>query len=351
MKFVLDFLKIIILCSSTGGGKSMKYQYRRSSLFVLVLSSPTVFAAAPVAYDGWSVVGGTIDTTASCTAPGVSCTNLVSDPGMVYEEVTSGGSKFLRLILTDQTASGAPNQLSFTTETFIPYAQLSDPLPPGSIAHYQGIAAKQVVRDSVDGFEGVTEIQRANMRQLGSTGADDMFTIKLNQNFANPEISSAFAHTSYTQFSSGGTTIDSDQVIGRITDIQQSNDVGGTDNPGASQLFVQRTRDGVKGNSTFTFPGGYFVSAPITTAGSMNVSAASAVPGAPVTWINKADISTTWIVQDSNVSTVPGIAIAYQNVKNNDALTEDVMREFDAPVGTADPFAWEVNFGTAPTFP
>ncbi|MDH5218487.1 MAG: hypothetical protein OEX19_12365 [Gammaproteobacteria bacterium] len=329
----------------------MKYQYRRTATLALVLASPTVFAVAPVAYDGWSVSGGTIDTTASCTTAGVSCTNLVSDPGMVYEEVTTGGSKFLRLILTDQGATGAPNQLNFTTETFIPYAQLGDPLPPGSIAHYQGIAAKQVVRDAADSFEGVTEVQRANMRQLGSLGADDMFTIKLSQGFGNADISSAFAHTSYTQFSSGGTTIDSDQVIGRITDIQQSNDVGGTDNPGASQLFVQRTRDGTKGNSNFSFGGSYFVTAPITTAGSMNVSAAAATPGAPVSWINKADISTTWIVQDNNISTAPGIAIAYQSIKNNDTLAEDVMRDFELPVGTADPFAWETNFGTAPTFP
>lgn len=330
----------------------MKYQYRRTASLALVLMSPTVFAVAPVAYDGWSVTGGAIDTTASCTTPGVSCTNLVSDPGMVYEEVTTGGSTFLRLILTDQAATGAPNQLNFTTETLIPYAENGDPLPPGSINYYQGIAAKQVVRDAVDNFEGVTEIQRANMRQLGSVSADDMFTIKLSQSFAGADIDSAFAHTSYTQFSSGGTNIDSDQVIGTITDIQQSNDIGGTINPGAKQLFVQRSRDGVKGNSTFTFPGGYFVTAPITTAGGMHVSATAETPGAPVTWLNTQDIRTTWLVQDNNISSAPGIAISYQSVENNSGVpVEDIMSEFDLPVGTADPFDWDPNFGSAPTFP
>lgn len=332
----------------------MNYQYRRTALTILVLVSPLTYAGAPVAYDGWSVSGGAIDTSTSCATSGVSCTNLVSDPGMIYEEVTAGGSKYLRLILTDQAATGAPNQLNFTNEVFIPYA-LADPTAFPALA--QGIASKQVVKDVVDNFSATTEVQRANMRQLGTTLTDDMFSIKINQSFSNAEMSSSFSHTNYTQFaySASATAPDTDVVIGSKTDISQSLDVGGTDNPGATQMFVQRSRDGYKGTADPSNPGlswlafspdPYFANAPITTAGSMSVSGAPAI-----TWTEADSISTTWMVQNGNEVPGQGAAVAFQSIKNSDALTEDVAIALDLPVGTVDPFAWDANFGTAPSFP
>jgi hypothetical protein len=358
MNYVINFLKSIILCSCTGGVAVMKYQYRRTIFSALFLVSPVAFSAAPIAYDGWTVTNGTIDAS-SATGGGYcdagNCTTLVSEPGMLYQEVVATDSSgftgtYLRLILTDENADSTAGPLQFSTESFVPYAENSDPLPVGAFAHYQGIAAKQVINGTVDNFQAISEIQRGNMREVNSLGADDMYSVKFSQQFAGTDVSANFSHTGWTAFCSGGgcTQVDSDFVIGRSTDMEQTTNIGGTLNPAADQLFVQRTRDGIKGNVNFLNPF-WGTGEANSTAGSMWVSEFGDPQGTAVSWGNTGDVTATWIVQDGQIT--PGTVTAFQRIKDNNTLATDTRFEFDVPVGTqADPFAWDANFGAAPSF-
>ncbi|MDH5219456.1 MAG: hypothetical protein OEX19_17250 [Gammaproteobacteria bacterium] len=359
----------------------MNFQNKSALLLSLSVMSPMAFAGPPVAYDEWSVIGGTIDTSLSCSATGVACDTLVSDKGMLYQQVTTGAGAFLRLIITERDATGDPNApvndpdaLAFSDESFIPFslydsAGNAGPLPPAynSFGAPQGIADKQSIKDTVDNFVATTEVQRGNLRQLSTDGvyggvseggvsADEMFTVKIDQSFSNAEISSDFSYTGYTQFATGFTMADpvtgktfvvaepdTNFRIGSAMDIDQTLDLTDAVTTGA-QNFVYRDRRGYKGTSAVTYSnaGSYLTSAPLTTAGEMNISG----DATPVTWDNTDSITTTLLVQTADAAIIP---VAYQSLNvNNDAAKQDSALIFDAPTG---PIDWDVSFGTAPTFP
>lgn len=332
----------------------MNFQNKSALLLSLSVMSPMAFAGPPTAFDEYTVIGGTITT--ACGVD-VTCNTLVSDNGMLYEQVSTADGEFLRLIITDFDANGDASELAFSDESFIPFALDTGSLPSvndgyNSLALPQGLASKQTLRDPTDNFVATTQIQRSNMRQY--TGdwktpvpIDEMFTIKIDQSFSNDEITSDFSTTAYTQFQNdfnNAADPDTDQVIGRSMDIDQTLDMSDTNNPAAKQLFVQRSRSGYKGTSTpvnyNSF--GYFVTEPLVTAGQMNLSGDTT----PVTWAAADTITTTWVVETADAAVIP---VSYQSLNvNNDAAKQDSALIFEAPTG---PIDWNANFGAAPTFP
>lgn len=326
----------------------------------LALFTSAAFAAPPIAYDQWSVTNGSVDTSLSCTAAGISCKTIATDNGFQYEEVTTPVYSFFRLILTEQNATGAPVDLSFSNETYTPFALVN-----AGIA--QGAATKQVVRDAASNFDLVTEVQKGNMRGLNAATADEMFTTKIDQSFSNAEFSSGFAFTNYTEFFQGpATNPDTNIERGRILDITQDVLVGDPGDTTKKQKFVHSQRKGFSGNSSsaFSFPapglpvefmvgGSYFVSGNITTAGSMTLpdtqNGIAGPTSTTVSWNDGNDITTTWIGQSSNLA-ANTVDLNYQRVSNNTAGTEATAVVINLPE-PVNPFDWDTNFGAQPAIP
>lgn len=331
------------------------------SIYLSLLTSGAAFAAPPVAYDGWRVDNGVVDTSTSCSAASISCKTIATDNGFKYEEVTTPDYVFLRLILTDADATGATTDLSFTNETFSPFALVNKGIA-------QGAATKQVVRDAALGFELVSEVQKGNMRGLNAATAEDMYTTKLSQTFANADFTSGFKYKNYTNFySAQATNPDSNTERGRTLEITQEVLVGEPGDATKKQAFVHKQQKGSAGNndSNFNFApnagvlppvfmvnGQYFSKSPLTTAGSMTlpvtVNGAATTGTNSVAWAEGNDISTTWIAQSSNVNAT-GVDLNYQRVANATTGVEAtaVIINLPAPVN---PFDWDTaNFGTQPT--
>jgi hypothetical protein len=315
-------------------------------------------AVPPVNFDQWSATSGVIDTSAACA--GITCTPIASDPGMLQEKlIDADGYEYIHLIITDKNADGAPGAQDFTSENFVPFSF-------NGVGNAQGLAAKQVVRDTAEGLTSTAEIQRAMMRladpggQTLDTNAADMWSVRLTQVFNKPELQSSFQYTGYTAFLTGfnfGVGMpDSDTVIGHITSISQSLPIvnGATDvDPNAQQQFVMSEAGGIKGNCDSFFcmtdPGTFFAGAPITTAGSMTLD------GTAVPWADENIIGTTWVAQ-TNMFDATYASVAAQTFTNftsgsSASATATNLPTPLTPLGTT-PFDWdETNLGTAPSFP
>lgn len=312
--------------------------------FAAFCTPALVAAAPPVAYDGWTVTpGGMVDSSSSCTAPGVSCTTLFADTGFLYEEVTTSEYSYLRLILTEPSASGAPGTLNFTNETFIPFA-----LEGSGIL--QGMATKQVIRDPLEDFVATAEIQRSDLRR-NSVLPEDTFNVKLGQSIIDAEMTSDFSYRNYTEYPSwyvpGAATPDSNNVMGEILDIAQDILVGEAGDTSKKQVVDYRKRNGYLGYSPSVWWG---VREPISTAGAVTLD------GTTVSWTDAQDVTSLWVVQSSNVIPAPGVVtadvgMAYQRVENRDDATSAEELVLDVPQPLS-PFDWDAaTFDVAPSFP
>ena len=307
-------------------------------------------AAPPVNYDQWSVTSGTVDTSLSCSAAGVTCETLSSDDGFLQEQVNTPDYSYIRVIVTDSGASGDPTNLNFASESFVPFAFVN-------AGTTQGVAAQQILRDPAQGLTDITQIQSAHMRfnnpaagvSGDSTPAADRWNVNINQTFDTAEMTSSFSYKDYTQFNTGpANTPDTSQVIGYKMDIAQSVLTGAPGDTSQKQSFVQRERSGYQGNSIGDpdFGGAYFVSEPLVTASTAPIT----LNGTDITWQDAETIKTTWIAQSSGV-TAGTVGFAYERAENVDAGTVADQFALDIPE-PANPFDWDsTNFGSAPTFP
>jgi len=391
-----------------------------------LIVSGNIYAAAPTAYDNWVVEGGVVYSgqktdgwmggptlpaagpfpeavqagtpiyTApgstptggfSCDDPNITCKSLVQDEGFIYEQLTyttaSGVEKeYLRMIVVDQLDGNSEN-VSFSSESFVPFGI-------ATVTVDQGVAVKQVVRDSADNFVDIAEIQKGMLRLDpdfvivatgpggGSTNGvvtdvDESFTARLNQTFSTPELSSSFGYTNYTKYETVPVprNPDSGEILGQRVDLSQTVILG--DNPNTTepkkQVFEYRQANGFKG--TFTpnpFGSGYRFGEALTAAGSMTVETYplgggdNGYDGSTVSYAATDDIRVTWIAATEmanfgDVSTPVGVGFAYQQVVNNTTDTsgrERYLGFIDGPTTdplTIDPFDWdENNFGTPPVF-
>jgi hypothetical protein len=323
------------------------------SIAYLTISPGLVLAASPLTYDGWTTnASGTINTSASCASkPGVTCRTLVADKGFIQEEVKTPDYTYVRMIITDPIGAGGPAGKEFAAETFIPFAI-------GNAGVSQGIAGKQVVRDVANGFTDQAEIQTAMMRfsnpamktpfdPLPPTLAEDMFTVKLTQTFDKPDYQSTFKYTNYTAFNqdSNVNLIDTSTVIGHTMELTQDIPIPNTPNANASQLFVHKQAGGYKGNSIgIPYPNAnYFISAPITTAGS------AALNGKTINWAQGETIASTWVAE--NTGGMATVAQTLSNTTTGSANKADASLTMTGVQTPTSPAVWPAIFGAAPVFP
>jgi len=404
-----------------------------------LIVSGNIYAGAPTAYDNWVVEDGVIysgkkddgwlggpDPTAPgfvppeavqagtpiYTAPGstptdgfscddgnITCKVLVQDNGFIYEEITfthpNGDQKYLRMVVVDDTVvDGDATNVSFSSESFVPFAI------GGLGAFAQGLAVKQVVRDSQDNFVDVAEIQKGMLRlapgfvPFGTnntpTPPDDAFTTKLSQTFSTADLDSSFGYTNYTQYAVAPIERNPDLniIIGQETSLTQTVLLG--DNPGSTepkkQAFEYRQVSGMKGTHDPSlglgnaFDSLYHFGAQLTMDGSMTLETypigggdngydGSTVPysGAVFFGLNPTpgdDVRVTWIAATElanfgDVTNPAEVGFAYQQVVNKTTDTsgrERYLNFIDGPSNTTnpltiDPFDWdENNFGTQPVF-
>jgi hypothetical protein len=323
---------------------------------------PTLYGTNSV-FDGWNTASGTIDTTVSCSGAGVSCTTISEEAGFKYEEVVTPAYSYLRMIMTDNNATGTPDTLDFTSETFIPYAEAGG-------GFQQGLASKQVIRDNStgDNFLDIAEIQKGNLRQdpSGLSAAADMWSTRLSQTFDSGtgigSLSSAFSFENYNEFTTGFATIpDTANVIGKKTSISQRINTGDTTDPNRRLMFELRQNEGYAGTSTAAFAnptGGYLVKEAIVTPGSVTLNAGAATPDV-ISWVEGDAVSATWIATSSNIE--PGmVELSYENVTATDAATSTTTSASEVndlgsgillPEATLNPFDWDpANFGPQPVF-
>ena len=126
--------------------------YKHFALVLMATVTQLTWAGSnPVPFNQWTVNNGIIDTSATCTTPGVNCTVLAQDDGFLQQQVVTDGGSYVQMILTDPGASGTPDTLAFTTENFVPDKNLSG----------FDIANRQLIRDVPKGFEQIAQIDRA----------------------------------------------------------------------------------------------------------------------------------------------------------------------------------------------
>ena len=314
-------------------------------------------AAAPVNFDGWSASSGNIDTSLSCSAAGVtSCRTLAEDKGFIQEEMVVDDYTYIRLIVTDPNADGAPSDQGFVSESFVPFAFNNEGIS-------QGLAAKQVVRDFAEGFTDQAEVQRAMMRfrdpgmknpadLSGPTPADEMWSIRLTQTFDRSDLQSVFQFENYTAMATfPAATPDTNDVIGYKMSISQTIPFDPTGSagidPDAKQKFEHRQIAGAAGNFPIPlfFPSSYYAYEPLTPAGDMTVG------GKTVSWSETDAVSTSWVVQTDLFDTT-NVSISSQTVTNLTTGDEASQTDTIAISPPVSPFDWhEPTFGPEPSFP
>jgi len=234
------------------------------SVAVAWAAGPTPPPGPPIEYGQWSVSTGTVIDTA-CSDLDVTCTQIASEDGFRYEYVETPNGRFTRMILTDPGGlSGDETDLEFSTETYTPLLMRAitsgaSALPDGSVA--QGLASRQIVRDSAGTMETLAEIQRGFARAVpsfggvGSSGflpdslSDQAWSTKIQQRVydtsAGGTVTQGADILTYTDLPSGpANSINTDNVRGQIVDIWQDISDSGTGN---KQKFDYRVRSGDSG--------------------------------------------------------------------------------------------------------
>lgn len=343
----------------------------RSAATGLLIAATQVIAAPPMAYDAWTITAGAIDANALCTGD-ISCKTLSSDDGFLQQQVSNSatGTKYIRVIMTDAggvsgdpTLTGASADLAFATETYTPYLTNSECNTAVSIGteianpqDCQGIAAKQVVRDLSRNFESIADIQR-NFAKSAEGNTVDMYNVDLYQSISEADFFTDFTKTNYSYWECGFSGCNNNTVIGGRLDINAEVLTGDPGDTTTKQKFAHRVREGWQGRQS----GGWFMSDPVTTPGSLTLGGVTVDYGQGGGGFGPApadDIVMTWLAENNN-------GFAYQSVENlsgtsttgnnfaEERLLININDPSGPPVGTViDPFDWDpTNFGAAPSLP
>ena len=372
------------------------YGWILSVSILAALSTIPAFAAPPQMgagynYGGWTVTNGVIDTTASCTAPGVtSCKTLSRDDGFLQEEVLlDNGQHYIRLIMTDGGVTGDPKlagasaNLEFASEGFTPFLTNSEcnavaGTLPNNFQDCQGLAVKQDIRDLASGFENTAIVQR-NFSKSNEPNLADQFNIKLSQTIDTIDAATGLAFNNgfdYTEYSYWECAIsgscNNSTLIGKTLALRSTVFLDPLDAT-RKQVFRQLDMSGWKGRQT----GGFFRSAPIVDTGGATDSITlggrtvnGQTTGTPTTFSwNSAPsgggwggwggggtkvahaIKTTWVA--SNL--IDGFD--YQNFTLTDGSSGATTSASQSLLDTqgllgnvVDPFAWAPSMGPQPTF-
>ncbi len=344
-------------------------------------------------YGGWTVTNGVIDTTASCTAAGVtSCKTLSQDDGFLQEEVLlDNGQHYIRIIMTDFGATGDPRlagaaaNLAFASEGFTPFltntecSAIAGTLP-NNFQDCQGLAVKQDIRDLAGGFENTAIVQR-NFSKSNEPNLADEFNIKLSQTIDTIDSATGLAFNDgfdYTEYSYWECTIsgscNNNTPIGKKLGLRSTVFLDPLDAT-RKQAFRQVDLSGWQGRQS----GGFFKSGPVVDTGgatesitlggrivdgrttgtptifSWNSSPSSGGGGWGGWWGGGSKVAhsvkTTWIA--SNL--IDGFD--YQNFTLTDGSSgtttsaSQTLLDAQGLLGdVVDPFAWAPSLGPRPTF-
>jgi len=146
-----------------------------------LIGQATWAGSNPVPFNQWTVNNGVIDTSTTCTSPGVSCTVMAQDDGFLQQQVVTDSGSYVQMILTDPGASGSPDTLAFTTENFVPDKNLSG----------FDIANRQVIRDIPQGLEQIAQIDRAPFEDPNK-GLVNLIHVDLTQTLTNQDFEADF---------------------------------------------------------------------------------------------------------------------------------------------------------------
>lgn len=362
---------------------------RKASLALsLLFPSIVAFAAPPQLgtnynYAGWQVNNGVIDTTASCTAPGVtSCRILSQDNGFLQEEVLlDNGQHFIRLIMTEADVSGDPSlsgaaaNLEFASEGFTPFLTNQDCNAiagslPNNFQDCQGLALKQDIRDLAAGFESTAVVQR-NFAKSVEPNLADQFNIELAQSideidpFTGLQFNTGFNYTEYAYWEcSISGSCNGGVQIGKKTALSSTIFLDPFDAT-KKQEFRQIDKSGWQGRQS----GGFFASGPVVDThgvtetaflGGRTVNAVTTGAATTFSWNSSGAsgggakvanaIKSTWIA--SNV--VDGFD--YQSLQltkpgTGTVADKQLLLDFQGLNGNLlDPFAWTASMGAQPQF-
>jgi len=301
---------------------------------ILTLLSTPLMAAGLLPFNQWNVNQGTIDASATCNAPGVTCTVLVQDLGILQQQVTTTGGSYIQMITTEPDATGTAATLGFVSENFIPENKLTD----------YDINSKQIIRDPAQGFEQRAMINREPFYDADNTLVD-LLHVELQQNLVNSDIDAGFNLIKDEAVLSNG-----EVYSGKSIDISQGLVAASINNPdGIRMAFAARSREGWKlsnVNQTLMFD-------PFAPAGTITLTdtAINGVSGPEqnLTWLDGDSVTTIWLSQ-LNDELVTG-AFGFQRVDNLSNKTSVKAGRFDT-AAIIDPFSWdELTFGQAPTLP
>ena len=306
-----------------------------SLVFTLLISLPVPLpAAGQPPFDQWNVNQGTIDASAGCNAPGVTCTVLAQDQGMLQQKVTTPGGNYIQLIVTEADATGNAATLAFVSENFISEAGLTA----------YDINSQQIIRDPAHGFEQRATISREPFYDTAGTLVD-LLHVDLQQTLNDSVIDTAFHLDKHEA------TLDTGEVYsGKGIDISQNLVTASASSPdGIRMAFDARSREGWKlSNVDQALSFDPFAPSGEITLGGGKLGGTSS-PDQHLSWMDGDSVTTLWLSQ-LNDELVTG-AFGFQRIDNHSDNTSIKAGRLDTSA-IIDPFAWdELTFGQAPTLP
>lgn len=308
----------------------------------------TVFAAAPMPFDQWSVSNGTIS--AQC-ATGVACSSPLKAPGMLQREINASGGKFIQSVITNANATGTASTLAFSSESFVKQGWSSadtvngTPTIPGESnivttgGGVSGIALKQTLSDP----GSLTKVGNFSLTTLIHTGwADDSTnrTVEIKQhngsNLANAQYAYDFWFAQNVDANGNQTGMAWD--IGQLgQNLRFFDPIKARENmPNDVMRFDRRRRAGDLNPGR---QGGGISGGGKSDSGSSSIPAFTAGGDAQVTWFGM-----YYTGGEGQTS------IGYQSYDNlNDATTGSFA--FDREDAPGRPWSWDNLFGVMPTMP
>jgi hypothetical protein len=277
----------------------------------LVLSGAAM-AAAPTAFDAWTVTGG--DITSACPA-NFTCTTAVTGDGFFQRQITdTDGNDFFQTIITDSGVTGSPGGLSFSDESFV---------QTGNVG---GLADKSSINDTTT-TGTLTEVFDAQTTLLtgwaSTNGTDDEVMIYQGISAVDTAASAEDFRTDFWLDQTGALG-----SVGKLMRITSAVDIQEDPTNPQVQDFVLVDRSG---NQVDAVDGGVDINGDATD---------------DLTWIAGDNIKAIWVGQD--MSLISGVGqefgyTAYENITDGTSVNDFSL----AGGSSSAPIDW--NTAAAPT--
>jgi hypothetical protein len=297
----------------------------------------------PIAFDGWSVTDGDISLAVDCP-DGAVCGTPIIEKGFMQREVVKDGVRYYQTIITDSSATGAPNTTADSRVAAFAVEQ-------GGL----GFAEENFVRaDGVSGIASKQEMAEANLLnpddlRPNSYGSRTAFSTQLNTGWAQGGPANPVLNTNQAIFSNVALV-----NFKSFYDMQVGQD-------GSKDIYIRSQVPWL----TNTFPidfatriiqGGFQNSSHTAGAGTPLLSAGS--NGGDISWVPGESIQVTWngskyttwdyVTQNHYVN-----ALTYKNLTTGEETSSTDVRYLDRSLDSIpdpNPESWVLPFGAAPVW-